>query len=97
MSSIVRFVARQKYRFDQGQGFLSMVNLVLISVAASGKIESMVGINGAAIVAIMVPSVLVGVWVFGLVLDKAGFPKLYQDEANDRNGMLNEIKQKVNT
>ena len=37
-----QFLARQKYRFDIGQGFLAIVNFAFVVIAASDKITTLV-------------------------------------------------------
>lgn len=85
------FLARQKYRFDIGQGFLAVVNFAFVVLAASDKITSLVHVPARVLVPILVPSAVLLVWLLGLILDKMQFMQAYQEEQNRRNEMLSAV------
>jgi hypothetical protein len=90
----MKFLAHQKFRFDLGQSFFSILNFVFIVVAASDKIGTLVGWSAKAIVCIAVPGAILGVWFFGFVLDKLGFYHKYNEVINERNEMLRKVCEK---
>ena len=85
------FLARQKYRFDIGQGFLAVVNFAFVVLAASDKITTLTQMPAKILVPILVPSAVLMVWLLGLVLDKMQFMQAYQEEQNRRNEMLSAV------
>lgn len=91
--NIVRFLARQKLRFDLAQGFFAVANFAVIVIAASDKLAYRLGVSPVVAVAVTVPAGLVGVWFIGYVLDRARFYHAYQDEQNHRNAMLKDALQ----
>ncbi len=89
------FLARQKYRFDIGQGFLAVVNFAFVVLAASDKITTLVHLPAKILVPLVVPLAVVSVWLLGLVLDKMQFMQAYQEEQNRRNEMLSAVHSSV--
>jgi hypothetical protein len=85
------FLARQKYRFDIGQGFLAVVNFAFVVLAASDKITTLTHVPAKILVPILVPSAVLLVWVLGFILDKMQFMQAYQEEQNCRNEMLSAV------
>jgi len=82
------FLARQKYRFDIGQGFLAIVNFSFVVLAASDKITTLIHLPARILVPVVVPLALVMVWLLGFLLDKMQFSQAYQEEQNIRNQTL---------
>lgn len=82
------FLARLKYRFDLGQGFLAIVNFAFIVLAASDKISTLTHLPAKVMVPILVPLAMICVWLLGYILDKMQFAQAYQEESNRRNEML---------
>jgi len=65
------FFFAQKYRFDLGQSFLVVVNFTLLSITASDKLQTFLGIPRLrSLLIIIVPLGFVGVWLFGYFMDK---------------------------
>jgi hypothetical protein len=61
----------QKYRFDLGQSFLTVVNFTLLVITASDKLMTFFGVPRLyALVFALVPLGFIGVWLFGLFMDK---------------------------
>lgn len=85
---MIRFLARQKFRFDLGQGFLSVVNFTFVVIAASDKLATLFAVPTKVLLLILVPSAVVSVWGLGFLLDHMQFQHSYQDELNRRNAML---------
>lgn len=94
---ISQFIVRQKYRFDIGAGFLSVVNFMLLLVVAAEKLQGYLGISKARYFVILCAALGLGaVWLFGYLLDRhARIVQLYNREANARNEDLQDIKRKV--
>src|SRR5512137_2270360 len=89
------FLARQKYRFDIGQGFLAVVNFAFVVLAASDKITTLVHLPAKVLVPLLVPLALVMVWLLGFVLDRMQFSQAYQEQQNLRNEMLRAVHSSV--
>jgi hypothetical protein len=85
------FLARQKYRFDIGTGFLAVVNFAFVVLAASDKITTLVHVPAKILVPILVTSAFLLVWLLGFILDKMQFMEAYQEEQNRRNEMLSAV------
>ena len=85
------FLARQKYRFDIGQGFLAVVNFAFVVIAASDKLTTLLHVPAKVLVPLLVPSAVLVVWLLGLTLDKMQFMQAYQEEQNRRNEMLSAV------
>lgn len=65
------FFFAQKYRFDLGQSFLTVVNFTLLIITASDKLMIFFGVPRLyTLVVALVPIGFVGVWLFGLFMDK---------------------------
>jgi hypothetical protein len=61
----------QKYRFDLGQSFLVIVNFTLLIITASDKLMIFFGIPRLReLLVVIIPLGFVGVWLFGLFMDK---------------------------
>jgi len=61
----------QKYRFDLGQSFLTIVNFTLLIITASDKLMVFFGVPRLySLVLALVPIGFLGVWLFGLFMDK---------------------------
>lgn len=85
---MIKFIARQKLRFDLGQSFLAIVNLSFLVIAAGDKIAASLGLSPRVVVVLLIPSVLLGVWLMGWILDRCKFMHAYQDEYNLRNDLI---------
>ncbi len=65
------FFFAQKYRFDLGQSFLTVVNFTLLIITASDKLMIFFGVPRLySLVVALVPLGFIGVWLFGLFMDK---------------------------
>lgn len=65
------FFFSQKYRFDLGQSFLTVVNFTLLIITASDKLMAFFGVPRLyTLVLALVPIGFVGVWLFGYFMDK---------------------------
>ena len=65
MKRIRVWIFRQKFRFDLGMSFLSIVNFALLVLATKSKI---LVIESIPTVAIVIAAVLL-LWLFGFILD----------------------------
>jgi uncharacterized membrane protein len=88
--AMMRFMARQKFRFDLGQSFMSLVNFCLLTLTVGDKLSEKLGIELGTFTLLMIPIVILLVWLFGYLLDRANFWHSYQAEQNERNTMLKE-------
>lgn len=82
------FLARQKFRFDLGQSFLTVINFAFVVVAASGTLAQVAHLRTRTMLVIAVPAAVAGVWLLGYTLDRMRFSQAYQEEQNRRNEML---------
>lgn len=92
---MIKFIAKQKFRFDLGAGFLSVINFAFVVIAASDTLARWVNMPALVMVGILVPLAMFSVWIFGLILDKQQFSQAYQAEQNHRNEMLKAIHEKT--
>ncbi len=61
----------KKYRFDLGQSFLVIVNFTLLIITASDKLMVFFGIPRLReLMIVIIPRGFLGVWLFGLFMDK---------------------------
>lgn len=90
---MIKFIATQKFRFDLGTSFMSIINFAFIVIAASDKLSLVIHIPLLGMIAILVPSAILLVWFLGFILDKLSFFQHYQAEQNHRNEMLKEVHQ----
>lgn len=88
-------LVRQKFRFDIGQGIMSIINFAFIVLIASDKIATFIKLPAKVTVAILVPTAIFGVWFIGFVLDKMQFSQVYQEENNKRNEMLSAVHSSI--
>lgn len=93
---LLMFLAKQKFRFDAGQGAMAILNFAFITLAASDKIASYIHIPARILIPILVPFSIFLVWFIGFILDKAQFNHAYMDEYNDRNDMLKRVSKSEN-
>jgi hypothetical protein len=92
MMTIKEFFILQKFRFDIGVSFLTILNLTLISITASKIIQDYVRIAIPIIIAILVLFALFGTWLFGYILDtKIKFMHEMNTISNQRNQQLSQI------
>lgn len=87
-----RFLLNQKYRFDMGYQFLALLNFTLLLITASDKLRYYTNIPRTWILLVVaVPIGFMGVWLFGLFLDKVvRYSQGYMLEASKRNPMWDE-------
>jgi len=65
------FFFAQKYRFDLGQSFLTVVNFTLLIITASDKLMVFFGVPRLyTLVFALVPIGFLGVWLFGYFMDR---------------------------
>lgn len=84
-------IARQKFRYDLGQGFLSVVNFAFVVIAASDKLATVADVPIKVMLAVIVPAAIGSVWLLGWALDRVRFFDAYQAEMNQRNEMLRKV------
>jgi hypothetical protein len=61
----------QKYRFDLGQSFLTVVNFTLLIITASDKLMVFFGVERLrSLLVVIVPLGFIGVWLFGTFMDR---------------------------
>ncbi len=84
----MRFLARQKFFFDLGAGFMQVVNFAFICVAAAPTLQKMIPLPLPALLALLVVTGVLSVWAIGRLLDHFQFQRHYLAEQNQRNDML---------
>lgn len=83
-----RFFFRQKYRFDMGTQWLTLVNFILLVVASSEKLGKWLHVaDVSTLMVIMVPCAILGVWAFGTFMDVV----VKQNEQIDQEGLKRSI------
>lgn len=87
-----RFFFAQKYRFDLGFQFLAVVNFMLLVITAATSLRAYMALpRTSVLVAVAVPSALLGVWLFGWFLDRVvRYGQAYNIEAHRRNPVAEE-------
>ncbi|MEK6649587.1 MAG: hypothetical protein AABY75_01290 [Bacteroidota bacterium] len=61
----------QKYRFDLGQSFLTVLNFMLLIITASDKLMIFFGVERLrSLLVVIVPLGFFGVWLFGTFMDR---------------------------
>ena len=61
----------QKYRFDLGQSFLTVLNFTLLIITASDKLMLFFGIPRLrSLLVVIIPVGFLGVWLFGMFMDR---------------------------
>lgn len=87
----MKWLARQKLRYDYGTSFMSVLTFLMALIAASDTlVEWLPSVSKRALLTILLPAAIAGVWMMGYVLDKLRFTDAYQDELNKRNAKLME-------
>ncbi len=89
---MIRFLARQKFRFDLGISFLTVLNFLMVCIAASPTISTATGVPARWVVIVLVPMAILSVWLLGYALHRARFWHHYQDEQNECNELLKELR-----
>lgn len=92
---LLSLVARQKFRFDLGQSFMSLINFSFVVLVASDKLATIIDVPAKVMLALLVPGAVTVVWFFGYILDQLEFARAYQDELNKRNVMLTRMHENV--
>jgi hypothetical protein len=95
VTQFIQFLARQKYRFDLGLMPMQVIQFSIIIIAAAPTLQTVIHVQVKTLVAILVPISIFLVWLIGWLMDKAKFADAYQHEQNQRNKMLNEVREKV--
>lgn len=88
---MIKFLARQKFRFDLGQSAFSAMTFVFAVIAASDKITSLIHWPAKVIIPAAVASSMLLIWALGYVMDRAKFYNRYLDEVNQRNEIIIDI------
>ncbi len=61
----------QKYRFDLGQSFLTILNFMLLIITASDKLMAFFEIERLrSLLVVIIPLGFLGVWLFGTFMDR---------------------------
>ncbi len=61
---------RIQYQFNLGMPFLSVMQIVLLTIAASDKLLAFFGLRSRAWIIIFIACGLMGWWLFGVFLDR---------------------------
>lgn len=97
LSRLKWFLFNQKYRFDLGYQFMTVLNFTLLLITASDKLRFYTGISRTWIlVLVALPLGYLGVWIFGLFLDKfVRYGQAYNLEAVKRNPLFDMQKEQM--
>ncbi len=90
----MKFLARQKFYFDLGQGFMQVATPLIALIAAVPTIQKWIPIPAGWIMVVVGGGGVLSVWVLGRILDHFKFQNHYQDQLNHRNEMLKAAAQK---
>lgn len=82
---MIRHAVRLKFCWDLGQSFLSVAQFVFVVVAASDKLERVLGLSFVGTLTLLLPLALGGVLSLGWILDRLRYLQHYQTLMNDRN------------
>lgn len=88
---MIPFLARQKFRFDVGQGLASVINMGLITVSASPHIATVISLPPWLVATIVLPTSLFAVWLAGYVWEKIGGFREYTTQINNHNEILKRL------
>jgi hypothetical protein len=92
---IGEILAKAKYRFDLGSFPIPYAILAVSVIGASDKLSAITGISSRVIILAGVPLGVAIIFGLGWILDKIKFPHFFQEEANKRNIMLNQMQRDV--
>lgn len=91
-----QWLFRQKYKFDLGGSWMSIVNLSLLVIASGDKLTTLLGLPTRILVVLIVPCAIFSVWLVGFLMDRyLKMAECYNREANSRNELLTEILERV--
>lgn len=92
LSKLRDFLVEQHFRLLIGIQLLTIINFVLLVVAASDKIQTIIPLAAYYLLIIMVPAALIGVWLFGLFMDKViKYPTTFYKTQTNRNPQIMEV------
>ena len=91
------FFFSQKYRFDLGYQFMTLLNFTLLLITASDKLRYYTNIPRTWILVLIgVPFGFIGVWIFGYFLDKVvRYGQAYNLESVKRNPLWDAQKEQM--
>lgn len=90
----MRFLAKQKFFFDLGQGFMQVATPLIALIAAIPTIQKWIPVSAAWIMVIVGGGGLFSVWLLGWLLNEFKFQRHYQDQLNANNQMLQKAAEK---
>lgn len=103
MIALWHFLVRQKFRFDLGFSVLSIINLVILTIAAGDKITTFLHLETRYLLLAICPAAVSAVWLTGYLLDRLRYSQRIQTESNTRSEeiqrileQLERIEQKLN-
>lgn len=76
----MRFLFRQKFRIEKGMSLTPAVNLTLLAISASDRIERAVAIRTSILIPTIVLGTLGMVWVAGFIMTRSSM-QAAEDEA----------------
>ncbi len=90
----MKFLAKQKFYFDLGQGFAQIATPIIALVAAVPTLQKWIPLSAGWLVAVVGSVGVFGVWFLGWILNKLKFQRHYQDQLNANNQMLQKAAEK---
>lgn len=89
---MLKWLAKQKFRYDVGSGFMSVLTFAAALIGASDKIAGRLNVSQWLVVVITLPLAVISIWLFGYLLDRGKFYNLYTDELNERNKIIKKLE-----
>lgn len=89
---IIPFLARQKFRFDIGQGLAAIINMGLITISAAPHIAQIIPLPSWLIATVILPVSLFAVWLAGYIWERVGGFREYTTQLNNHNEILKKLE-----
>lgn len=89
------FTAEQWFRFQIGVGMLSIINLALLAVTASDKLQEFIPFKISEVIVGVVVCALVGTWFIGFTIEQIKFYREQQRNLEKRSPIWSSIQQKL--
>lgn len=90
---MIRWIWKQKLRFDKGLSLFPIINFVLLVTTASDKLKIILPLSTRAIIIVAVPCAFCLIWCFGYVLTLPRMQKNEDGALDDLVPMRREIRE----
>lgn len=92
---MIPYLARQKFRFDVGQGLANVINMALLTISAAPHIGYWFKMPSWAVAVIVLPSGLFSIWLAGYLWEQSGGFREYQTQINNHNEVLTKLNENL--